>query len=352
MLVSAVVQLASFVKFCEIADPFPGLPRFARNDGGSQRVLFIRRIYLQEDLVIDVKNLNKSFGTHKVVNDFYLQVKRGEIFGFLGPNGSGKTTSIRMICGLLTPDSAKGQVLGYDVLTQTDQIKAQVGYMTQRFSLYEDLSIFENLDFIARVYDIKNRKKRVQQSIAELGLIERQTQLAGELSGGWKQRLALAAALLHDPQLLLLDEPTAGVDPNARRQFWDHIHYLSTQKITTLVTTHYMDEAERCNRIAYLAYGSLLAYGTVSEVIAKVNLTTYKVIGKDLAALALRLKQANAVEQVISFGEALHVSDKDPQRLAQVVKNYQSDQTRWQLIDTNLEDTFIHLVGHAKDNYS
>jgi len=223
---------------------------------------------MADDFIINVNHLNKNFSGKPAVIDVALQVKRGEIFGFLGPNGSGKTTTIRMLCGLLIPDTGEGSCLGYNILTESYLIKNHVGYMTQRFSLYEDLTIYENLDFIARVYGVPRRQEKIQQSIADLQLTDYQHQLAGTLSGGWKQRLALAAALLHDPKLLLLDEPTAGVDPKARREFWDHIHRLSTQGITTLVSTHYMDEAARCHRLAYIAYGHLLAHGTMHDVIA------------------------------------------------------------------------------------
>ena len=219
------------------------------------------------DLAIDVQGLNKSFGAKHVVKDFALQVKRGEIYGFLGPNGSGKTTSIRMICGLLTADSGSGTCLGYDVMKQSAAIKREVGYMTQKFSLWEDLTIGENLDFVARMYGMERRRDVVTQAIDKLGLAARRDQLAGSLSGGWKQRLALAACLLHQPKLLLLDQPTAGVDPEARRDFWDEIHGLAAQGITVLVSTHYMDEAERCHRLAYIAYGRLLASGTAAELI-------------------------------------------------------------------------------------
>jgi ABC-2 type transport system ATP-binding protein len=217
---------------------------------------------------IDVKGLNKSFGTKHVVRDLSLQVPRGQIFGFLGPNGSGKTTSIRMICGLLTADSGSGTCLGYDVMKRSADIKREVGYMTQRFSLWEDLTIRENLDFVARMYGMAGRREAVAQAIAKLGLEGRQNQLAGALSGGWKQRLALAACLLHKPKLLLLDEPTAGVDPKARREFWDEIRGLAAQGITVLVSTHYMDEASRCDQLAYIAYGKLLAVGTAAELIS------------------------------------------------------------------------------------
>lgn len=226
---------------------------------------------ITQSLAIDVSGLYKSFASKPAVIDVALQVKRGEIYGFLGPNGSGKTTTLRMLCGLLTPDQGHGQCLGYDILTQSNAIKKNVGYMTQQFSLYGDLTIYENLDFIARIYGIKNREQQVQQAIEQLGLTDRQKQLADTLSGGWKQRLALAAALLHQPQLLLLDEPTAGVDPKARREFWDHIQLLSTQGVTTLVSTHYMDEAERCHRLAYIAYGHLLIHGTAQEIVQRTH---------------------------------------------------------------------------------
>ncbi len=208
---------------------------------------------MSSELAIDVERLNKSFGHKHVVKDFSLQVRRGEIYGFLGPNGSGKTTSIRMLCGLLKPDSGHGTCLGYDVIGETAAIKREVGYMTQGFSLWEDLTIRENLDFVARMYGMKDRRSAVSHAIEQLGLGSRRDQLAGALSGGWKQRLALAACMLHRPKLLLLDEPTAGVDPQARRDFWEEIHALAAGGISVLVSTHYMDEAERCHRLAYIA---------------------------------------------------------------------------------------------------
>ena len=237
------------------------------------------------DFVIDVTGITKRFGDKTVVDGLDLRVRRGEIYGFLGPNGSGKTTFIRMLCGLLTPDTGQGTCLGYDVLRQQREIRTHVGYMTQKFSHYEDLSIRENLDFVARLYDTPNRREVVSRAIERLGLKERQKQLAGELSGGWKQRLALAAALLHGPQLLLLDEPTAGVDPKARRDFWQQIHELAAEGLTVLITTHYMDEAERCHQLAYLAYARLLTHGTVAEVVASAGLHTWEVSGTDLHKL-------------------------------------------------------------------
>ena len=263
------------------------------------------------ELVIDVTGITKRFGDKTVVNGIGLQVKRGEIYGFLGPNGSGKTTFIRMLCGLLIPDGGSGTCLGHDVLTQQDLIKREVGYMTQAFSYYTDLSIRENLDFIARIYGIPDRAAAVARSLERLGLANRSSQLAGELSGGWKQRLALAASLIHQPRLLLLDEPTAGVDPKARRSFWDEIHRLASEGITILVTTHYMDEAERCHRIACLAYGNLLVRGTVDEVVASAKLSTWSITGPGLNAVADSLRGKPGVEQVVPFGNTLHVSGHD-----------------------------------------
>ena len=237
------------------------------------------------DIVIDVHHLTKKFDGKAVVRDLSMQVKRGTIYGFLGPNGSGKTTTIRMLCGLLTPDEGDGTCLGYDIRTETDKIKRQVGYMTQRFSLYQDLSVRENLEFIARIYGIEKPVAAARAAIERLGLAGREEQIAGELSGGWKQRLALGACTLPSPQLLLLDEPTAGVDPKARREFWNEIHALAAEGLTVLVSTHYMDEAERCHEIAYIAYGELLVHGTVEQVIELAHLTTYVVSAEEAKGL-------------------------------------------------------------------
>jgi ABC-2 type transport system ATP-binding protein len=307
---------------------------------------------VKADLVIDVQNLNKQFGDKHVVRDFSLQVKRGEIFGFLGPNGSGKTTTIRMLCGLLTPDSGTGTCLGYDVIRETAAIKREVGYMTQRFSLWEDLTIRENLDFVARMYGMRDRKQAVAHSVAELGLEARQNQLAGTLSGGWKQRLSLAACMLHDPKLLLLDEPTAGVDPKARRDFWEEIHTLAASGISVLVSTHYMDEAERCHRLAYIAYGSLLSTGTVEEVVAAQRLATWVVSGPDLPALEAQLRGRAGIDQVTPFGSTLHVVGLDTAQLEAAIEPYRADERyRWQPGSATLEDVFIHLMENAPDNF-
>ena len=303
------------------------------------------------ELVIDVEGVTKRFGGRTVVNGLDLKVSRGEIYGFLGPNGSGKTTFIRMLCGLLTPDGGRGTCLGHDFLTEQAKIKREVGYMTQRFSYYEDLSIRENLEFIARVYEIPDRKGAVQESLVRLGLENRGSQLAGELSGGWKQRLALAACLIHKPQLLLLDEPTAGVDPKARREFWDEIHRLSADGITVLVTTHYMDEAERCHRIACIAYGNLLVRGTVEEVVASAGLVTWAVVGEGLTELAEKLRALPGVEQVVPFGSTLHVSGHDDASLEASLASACGPSTNRRRIASGLEDVFIGMMDRAADNF-
>jgi ABC-2 type transport system ATP-binding protein len=306
---------------------------------------------MSSDLAIDVQGMTKRFGERTVVNNIALQVRTGEIYGFLGPNGSGKTTFIRMLCGLLRADAGSGTCLGHDVITESDLIKRQVGYMTQRFSFWEDLSIAENLDFVARMYDVKNRRQMVQKSIEQLGLAGRQKQLAGQLSGGWKQRLALAACLIHQPRLLLLDEPTAGVDPKARRDFWEQIHLLAAQGLTFLITTHYMDEAERCHRLAYIAYGNLLAHGTVREVVDQAGLTTWSVSGPDLIKLAEEMRRHPGVQQAVAFGTALHVSGEDAVALESAIAPYRREPYIWSPVASGLEDVFIHLMDRSPDNY-
>ncbi|HZM46541.1 MAG TPA: ABC transporter ATP-binding protein [Burkholderiales bacterium] len=303
-------------------------------------------------LVIDVKGLSKSFGGRRVVDDVSIRVERGRICGFLGPNGSGKTTTIRLLCGLLKPDAGSGTCLGLDILRESGEIKRRVGYMTQRFSLYEDLSLRENLDFVARVYAVPDRPRAVAAALEKLGLTNRGAQLAGELSGGWKQRLALAACLLHDPQLLLLDEPTAGVDPNARREFWDQIHGLAAGGITVLVSTHYMDEAERCHELAYIAYGKLLVTGTAEEVVARTGLATWAVSGPALFDLAQELKDKPGVAMVVPFGNVLHVSGVDAGALETTVESYRGRPgLTWRHTAPGLEDAFIHFMRNAQDNF-
>ena len=305
------------------------------------------RAMTEDSVAIDVVGLTKSFGTKKVVDNLTMRVERGRIQGFLGPNGSGKTTTISMLCGLLTPDSGRGACLGYDIRTQQDQIKRHVGYMTQGFSLYRDLTIRENLEFVARIYGLENARDAAQAALVRLGLEARADQLAGELSGGWKQRLALGACILPGPSLLLLDEPTAGVDPKARRDFWDEIHLLATQGLTVLVSTHYMDEAERCHEIAYIADGRLLASGTIPEIIANSGLATYVVAGPDLDALAQRLKGAPGVDMVARFGVALHVAGRDAQALDRLAHDLgDGAQQTWTRDYASLEDVFIDLMTH------
>lgn len=306
----------------------------------------------QDELAIDVQDMTKRFGDRTVVDRIGLQVRKGEICGFLGPNGSGKTTFIRMLCGLLRADEGRGTCLGYDVIKESRAIKRQVGYMTQRFSFYEDLSIAENLDFVARMFDIPDRRNAVRLSLERLGLLERQQQLAGELSGGWKQRLALAACLIHRPKLLLLDEPTAGVDPKARREFWEQIHDLAAEGLTCLITTHYMDEAERCHRLAYIAYGKLLTHGTVQEVIDHAGLTTWLVAGPDLHRLATTLRARSGVKQAVAFGNRLHVSGDDDRALSEAIAPFKTADYDWRRIGPGLEDVFIHLMGSSQDNFS
>ena len=306
---------------------------------------------MDETLAIDVAGLNKRFGDKHVVKDLALRVRQGEIFGFLGPNGSGKTTSIRMLCGLLTPDSGRGTCLGLDVLKESAAIKRQVGYMTQKFSLWDDLTIRENLDFVARMFGMRDRRQAVALALDELGLTGRRNQLAGTLSGGWKQRLALASCLLHRPRLLLLDEPTAGVDPKARREFWDEIHHLARGGLTVLVSTHYMDEAERCHRISYISYGRMLASGTVEEVIRNAGLTTFVVSGPDLDRVAADLQGKPGVEQVAPFGATLHVVGSDKAALGESLEEIgRRDGITVKPGETSLEDVFIQFMAGSKDN--
>ena len=298
-------------------------------------------------LAIDVHDLSKSFGPVRAVKDVAIQVEQGHITGFLGPNGSGTTTTLRMLCGLLTPDSGSGTVLGLEFPRAAAAIKRQTGYMTQRFSLYEDLTIEENLAFIARVYGLEHVAARVDESLEKLGLQHRRKQLAGQLSGGWKQRLALAAAVMHEPRLLLLDEPTAGVDPQARRDFWDEIHRLADEGMTVLVSTHYMDEAERCHDIAYICAGEGIARGTAEEVIAESRLVTFEAEGGRADRLGRELAGKPGVEMVAPFGAALHVSGTDRAKLEQAIRPFRREPYHWKEVAPSLEDVFIHLMREA-----
>ena len=299
---------------------------------------------MPDNLAIDVRGLTKRFGKKTAVNDVDIAVPEGQVWGFLGPNGSGKTTTIRLLCGLLNADAGEGTCLGYDFRTQSEQIKLETGYMTQKFSFWEDLSIRENLDFVARLYQLPGHRGLVDHTLEKLGLKDRQNQLAGALSGGWKQRLALAACTLHSPKLLLLDEPTAGVDPKARRDFWDTIHELSSEGITVLVSTHYMDEAERCDRIVFISVGSIVARGTVAEIIAGSGLVTFTVEGDGARQLAEKLRGHPGIVFVSFFGALLHVSGYDRALLEAALAPYRHD-PNLVIRDTppSLEDVFIQL---------
>ena len=304
------------------------------------------------DYVIEVEGLSKKFGDRVVVRDLSMRVKRGQIYGFLGPNGSGKTTTIRMLCGLLTPDAGRGTCLGLDILTQSRAIRRHVGYMTQKFSLYADLSVRENLEFVARIYGVPNPVAAAKAAVERLGLAGRDAQLAGSLSGGWKQRLALGACILPSPQLLLLDEPPAGVDPKARREFWAQIHELAADGLTVLVSTHYMDEAERCHEIAYIAYGDLLAQGTVEQVVAGAGLSTWSVTGGDPAVLARELMELPGVELVAPFGNSVHVGGHDAAALEAAIAPFRARPAlSWRKDEPTLEDVFIDLMNRSRDNF-
>jgi ABC-2 type transport system ATP-binding protein len=296
------------------------------------------------DYVIDVSGLRKSFGDLKVVEGLSLQVAQGEICGFLGANGSGKTTTIRMLCGLLKPDGGSGQCLGYDIIDQPHQIRRQVGYMTQRFSLYDDLTAVENLDFVARVYHMPNRRAAVQEIMERMGLVRRRDQLAGQLSGGWKQRLALAACVLHQPRLLLLDEPTSGVDAKARREFWDLIHDMAVEGLTTLVSTHYMDEAERCKRIVYLAQGRIVVQGGAESVVAHSGLVAFEGNGEEVDRAAVALRHTPGVEAAAVFGRALRVASLDREALKRAIETKGAGLV-WKEVEPRLDDVFIHMLS-------
>jgi len=300
---------------------------------------------------INVTGLVKRFGDKTVVDHVTMRVAEGEIVGFLGPNGSGKTTTIRIMCGLLTPDEGEGEVLGYNLRTESLRIKREVGYMTQKFSFYEDLTIAENLEFVARLYQLRPLHDFVDRTLEDLGLTSRRNQLAGTLSGGWKQRLALAACIMHKPKLLLLDEPTAGVDPKARREFWDEIHRLARGGLTVLVSTHYMDEAERCHRISYISYGRMLASGTVDEVVRNAGLTTFVIEGPRLDRVTAALEGRAGVEQVAPFGATLHVVGSDKQLLDKALEDIRAmPGVTVAPGETSLEDVFIQFMAKSKDN--
>ncbi|MCI0601119.1 MAG: ABC transporter ATP-binding protein [Beijerinckiaceae bacterium] len=301
------------------------------------------------DFVIDVRNLKKSFGSRRVVDGLTLQVKSGEICGFLGANGSGKTTTIRMLCGLLVPDGGSGTCLGHDIIREASLIRREAGYMTQKFSLYEDLTVFENLDLVASVYEISNRRNAVTGIMDRMGLAGRRDQLAGHLSGGWKQRLALTACVLHRPKLLLLDEPTAGVDAKARREFWDLIHDMAGEGLTVLVSTHYMDEAERCKSIVYLASGRIVVQGAAEDISRRSGLVIFEASSGDLDAAARRLRRAPGIEAAAVFGHALRVAGTDRAALVSALQRSGAEALSWEETEPRLEDVFIHMLSVKGD---
>lgn len=302
---------------------------------------------MSPDLAINVRGLVKRFGNKTAVNGVDIAMPRGQVWGFLGPNGSGKTTTIRMICGLLRATEGEGETLGFDIRRQAAEIKRRTGYMTQKFSFWTDMTIRENLEFVARLYQLEHSRRAVDETLEKLGLTARQKQLAGALSGGWKQRLALAAVTMHRPKLLLLDEPTAGVDPQARRDFWDEIHTLSLEGMTVLVSTHYMDEAERCDRIVYLANGLKVAEGTVQEIIDRSGLITYRGEGEGVRRLAGQLKGRPGLDHVAYFGAALHVSGSDAGLVESTLRRAGGTDVTWQQVRPSLEDAFIAMMAEA-----
>lgn len=300
------------------------------------------------ELAIDVSGLRKEFGGKVAVERVDLQLPKGEVWGFVGPNGSGKTTTIRMLCGLLKPTAGEGTCLGLDILTQSERIKARAGYMTQKFSFWTDLTVRENLEFVARLHLLDDIESTVRRTIRGLGLEHRQNQLAGTLSGGWQQRLALAAVTMHQPELLLLDEPTAGVDPLARRDFWDQIHRLGGERnVTTLVSTHYMDEAERCDRVVYMAQGRLVIQGTVQDIIASSGLVTFRAEGAGVRKLMSALEGKPGVEHVAYFGAALHASGTERSVIEKTIRESDLPDVEWREVVPNLEDAFIALTQQA-----
>jgi ABC-type multidrug transport system ATPase subunit len=300
---------------------------------------------MTDELVIDVRDLRKRYGTRMVVDGLTLAVAAGEVCGFLGANGSGKTTTMRMLCGLVRPDGGGGRCLGLDIVRDAPRLRRQIGYMTQRFSLYGDLTVRENLDFVASVYELDNRRQRVQAIVERMGMADRAAQLADELSGGWKQRLALAACVLHEPKLLLLDEPTAGVDAKARREFWDLIHDMAADGLTVLVSTHYMDEAERCGRIVYISGGRIVTQGSPDAVARGSGLVILAVTGGDLDLAARTLRGMAGVETAAVFGAAVHVAGEDRAALERAIASLDGDGRTWHEVAPRLEDVFIHLLS-------
>ncbi|WP_454786102.1 ABC transporter ATP-binding protein [Legionella sp. WA2024007413] len=298
----------------------------------------------KSNYIIDVSNLTKKFNKYQAVKNLNLKVEYGDIYGFLGPNGAGKTTSLRMLCGLITPDSGSGECVGFDIVKESRQIKALVGYMSQNFGLYKDLTVYENMMFFSEVYGVVDRKNQIEKYLHKFDLEQYKNQIAGTLSGGWKQRLSLAVSLLHDPLLLLLDEPTANIDPKARREFWELMHQLSQEGITILLSSHNLDEVDKCNKIAYMCYGQTLMSGTIEEILNSVNLTTWEIKGRNIAMLSHQLEAIEGVDQVLRFHNTLHVSSKNKEELFEVIKPYiENEFFNGRIIESSLEDVFVWL---------
>ena len=301
------------------------------------------------EVIVRTEHLSRRFGELVAVRDVSLEVRRGEIFGVLGPNGAGKSTTIRMLCGILDPSGGSGTVVGFDVASQAERIKERIGYMTQRFSLYEDLTVFENLRFYAGLYGVPfaGRQQRIAAVLEATGLVPRRDQIAGTLSGGWKQRVALACATIHEPPLLFLDEPTAGVDPVSRREFWEQIHHLASLGTTVLVTTHYMDEAERCHRLAFIFRGSVLDVGTPEEVVARRGLRVAELSVDDAPAAAGKLRALREVDEVAHYGHTMRLATLggvDPEELARRVLGGALLSARPARV--TVEDAFVSMVRH------
>ncbi len=301
------------------------------------------------EVIVETRNLSRRFGELVAVRDVSLEVRRGEIFGVLGPNGAGKSTTIRMLCGILDPSGGSGKVVGFDVKTEAERIKERIGYMTQRFSLYEDLTVFENLRFYAGLYGVPaaRRPQRIRAVLDATGLSPRRDQIAGTLSGGWKQRVALACATIHEPPLLFLDEPTAGVDPVSRREFWEQIHRLAAQGTTVLVTTHYMDEAERCHRLAFIFRGSVLDVGKPDEIVARRGLRVAELSVEDAPAAAEKLRALREVDEVAHYGHTMRLATlggTDPEELARRVLGPALQSSRPSRV--TVEDAFVSMVRH------
>lgn len=304
--------------------------------------------------VVEIENLTKTFGSFRAVDGISLAVKRGEIFGFLGPNGAGKSTTIRMLCGILLPTSGKGRVGGFDIFRESERIKQTIGYMSQKFSLYEDLTVEENLDFFSGIYRLSGRfrQERKEWALHLAGLVDRRNHLTRNLAGGWKQRLALGCAVLHEPSILFLDEPTSGVDPLARRRFWDLIYEMAEKGVSVFVTTHYMEEAEYCDRLALMNQGRIIALGTPEELKREsMDQDLWEVQTDRLMEAYGILKEKGDFQGVAPFGNSLHLQvrhGEDPRQwVRQILFTHSIKIHRIERIQPSLEDVFEFLVKSA-----